>query len=397
MRVGICFLGNPPQSGGGYTYEQELLMSFLSVAHESRHDYVILSNYGISGLFKDHCPQNVSNIIIPEISKFGRFINYLFISTPFFSRWVRKFSIFNKLTKKNKIEMLVFLSPTPEPTDCPFLTPVWDLQHRLQPWFPEVCENGIWDGRENSHQVILKRATIILTGTQEGQNEISVFYGIPKNRIKILPFPTPSFCLTSKKGKNREDIRKFQINGDYLLYPAQFWSHKNHINCIYALKILHQQYNLPLSLVFVGSDKGNLSYIRKIILDQNLTEFVHILGFVSREDLISLYQNAYSLVFPTFFGPDNLPPLEAFALGCPVIASNISGAEEQLGDAALLVDPKSPEQIANAIFTLFNSPDLRKTLTERGLKRAQTWTGPDFVRSIFQILDEFEGIRRCWE
>ncbi len=51
----------------------------------------------------------------------------------------------------------------------------------------------------------------------------------------------------------------------------------------------------------------------------------------------------------TFFGPENLPPLEAFALKCPVIASNVSGSEEQLGDAAILVNPVNPEEIAQAI------------------------------------------------
>jgi glycosyltransferase involved in cell wall biosynthesis len=113
--------------------------------------------------------------------------------------------------------------------------------------------------------------------------------------------------------------------------------------------------------------------------------------------MISLYQNAFALTYMTFFGPDNLPPLEAFALGCPVIASKVSGAEEQLGDAALLVDPKNPEQIADAIFKLYNSPDLRKILIDRGSKRAQKWTGHDYVRNIFSILDEFEAIRRCWK
>jgi glycosyltransferase involved in cell wall biosynthesis len=134
-----------------------------------------------------------------------------------------------------------------------------------------------------------------------------------------------------------------------------------------------------------------------LISKLELSSQVHILGFVPQEDMASLYQNAMALAFMTFFGPDNIPPLEAFALGCPVIASGVPGAEEQLGDAAVLVDPKNPEQIADAIFNVSNSPDLRKTLVERGLKRAQTWTGQDFVRGIFSMLDEFEAIRRCWE
>ena len=92
-----------------------------------------------------------------------------------------------------------------------------------------------------------------------------------------------------------------------------------------------------------------------------------------------------------------MPHLCNITLGCPVIASNVSGAEEQLGEAALLVDPSNPEQIADAILHLYNSPDLRNTLIERGSNRATEWTGSHFVREIFLILDEFEAIRRCWE
>ena len=231
-----------------------------------------------------------------------------------------------------------------------------------------------------------------------GQEEISSFYGIPKEHIKIIPHPTPDFALNGNENNKADyDPKKFGIKTKYLIYPAQFWSHKNHANILYALKIIKEKYRIPLSIIFTGSDKGNFSHIQKMTIDLQLSEDVLFLGFISRADLISLYQNAFALLYPTFFGPENLPPLEAFALGCPVIASKISGADEQLGDAALLVDPKSPEQIANAIFTLYSSPDLRKTLIERGLKRAQQWTGKDFVRSLFSILDDFEAIRRCWE
>jgi len=396
MKVGIFLGGIPPKDGGEHSYEQELLVSFLTVSHESRHEYVILSPNDISGLSRDQHYDDSSNLLIPRESKLSCLLNYFF-SGPFFFKLARKTSGLNRIIKKNKIDFIVFLSRAPEAPECPFITPLWDLQHRLQPWFPEVRENGVWEWRERLYLDILKKATFIITGTAEGQEEISCFYGISKNRIKILPLPTPDFCLTSTKERDRGDIQKFSIHGDYLLYPAQFWSHKNHINCIYALKILHQQYNLPLSLVFVGSDKGNLSYVQKSAYDQGLIPFVQYLGFVTQKDLIALYQNATALIFPTFFGPDNLPPLEAFALKCPVIASNVPGAYEQLDDAALLFDPKSPEDIAKAIVTLTDNPKLRSELIEKGFQRAIRWTGEHYFREIFSLLDDFESIRRCWE
>jgi glycosyltransferase involved in cell wall biosynthesis len=97
----------------------------------------------------------------------------------------------------------------------------------------------------------------------------------------------------------------------------------------------------------------------------------------------------------TFFGPGSIPPLEAFALGCPVIASNVSGAHEQLGDCAILVDPRSPDEIANAIKSLWDNPEFRQELISRGYGR-KVWTGLEFVRSVFEILDEFENVRNTW-
>ena len=120
------------------------------------------------------------------------------------------------------------------------------------------------------------------------------------------------------------------------------------------------------------------------------------LGFVSQNELVDLYRNALTLTYVSYFGPENLPPLEAFALGCPVIAANVNGAAEQLGDAALFIDPNSPEEIADAIQTMHTDKHLRGELVMRGLTRAQSWTGENFVRGVFSILDDFETIRRSW-
>ena len=80
---------------------------------------------------------------------------------------------------------------------------------------------------------------------------------------------------------------------------------------------------------------------------------------------MKLYTNAFSLVYPSFFGPENMPPLEAFALGCPVIASEVSGAKEQLGNAAILFDPRDENDLARKIKLLYNNKKYRKMLINR--------------------------------
>ncbi|PYK03966.1 MAG: hypothetical protein DME66_10980 [Verrucomicrobia bacterium] len=162
-------------------------------------------------------------------------------------------------------------------------------------------------------------------------------------------------------------------------------------------RILHlkQKYNLRLPVVFTGSDQGNESYIRQLVQTLQLDDQVFFLGHVSRPALRVLYQNAFILCYPSFFGPLNLPPLEAFALGCPVIA-DIPGAKQELGDAAMLVNPANEFEIAEALKSVRSDSAKRESLIARGKERARRFTGSDFANGLFDLLDEFQPIRRCW-
>jgi glycosyltransferase involved in cell wall biosynthesis len=309
---------------------------------------------------------------------------------------IKRRSSFERAARRAGVEFLWFLSHRYLPVDIPYMTIVWDLQHRLQPWFPEVSAGGEWASREKPLSWHLRRAAVVIAGTQAGQREIERFFQVPAENIRILPHPTPSFALNAPDQSDAELLEEYHLPRGYLFYPAQFWAHKNHANLLLAALILREQHGLTFPLVFTGSDHGNRGYIEGLIADLGLTDMVHILGFVPREALNALYRGAFALTYMTFFGPENMPPLEAFALGCPVVASRVSGSEEQLGDAAILVDPRDPADIAAGIMRLHNDPALRESLVRRGLERAESWTPDDFVRGAFQIFDQFEAVRRTW-
>jgi len=396
MKVGIDFPNVSAEMGGGYTFETEVFNAFLEEAHLSTHDYTIFSN-------NSSIEKTISRFNLPNV----RFVRYSSLGLT--RRGLRRAffflgHLFPRLHKKNEslyrkyqIDVMLFFSPLRPALDLPYITTVWDLEHRKQPWFPEVSNMGVWNSREKGYLNTLGRASFILTGTKCGKEEIMRFYNLPPDRIRVIPFPTPRFALNYVDKATPNVAKRYGISGEYLYYPAQFWAHKNHINLLYSLKLLHEKYDAKLSLVLVGSDKGNLTHIRRTVIELGLSNYVHILGFVSQEEVIDLYKNALALTFVSFFGPDNLPPLEAFALRCPVIAARIPGAEEQLGDAALYVDPKNPEEIAHAIYLLHSDKMLRDQLTQKGLHRAAEWKGDDYIRAVFSLLDEFEHVRRCWD
>jgi glycosyltransferase involved in cell wall biosynthesis len=398
--------GIKPDSGGTYSFEKDLLVSLSQFKYECNHTFYVFG-------WDASRPKEIldfPHIKYVQCFSFFRTAKFIYKQLPEFlktkkikntGKEIAGFALDEreifKILIKHKIDITWSLGLNSPTLKIPNIVTVWDLQHRLQPYFPEL---GEWENHENFYLEVLGRSSYIITGTNAGKTEVQQFYQVPSERVKVIPFATPFFALkASWKDKNKlfekHKIPDFFFD-DYLFYPAQFWPHKNHVNLLLAIKYLRDKFNLCFPLMLAGSNKGNLTYIKKIVVDLDLSEQVHFVGFVSQADLVSFYHHAFALTFVSLFGPDNLPPLEAFALECPVIASNVPGAEEQLGNAALIVDTKNPVEIALAIKSLKEEPDLRQTLVDRGLERAAQWTGQDYIREVCSILDEFASIRRCW-
>jgi glycosyltransferase involved in cell wall biosynthesis len=146
-----------------------------------------------------------------------------------------------------------------------------------------------------------------------------------------------------------------------------------------------------VDLVLTGSASGEIrSQVLKDILELakagSVERQVRILGYVDDATLSSLYAGAHGVILPTFFGPTNIPVLEAWALGVPVLTSDIRGIREQCGDAALLVDPTSVAAIADGIRRLWEDETLRQTLVAAGRSRAAGTGAEEFTETLGTIL-----------
>jgi len=383
MRVGILSPIAPERIGGGYTFEQEIFERILELAPASNHEFVIFEG------FRGAKPG-------PRLPGF----KYVSLQRPRFDflvprkrRFAWEFKWIDNVLKREGIEF--FLNTTFEAVTLriPFSAIVWDLQHRLHPFFPEVSANGEWEKREGFYSQVLKHATFVIVGTDAGKNEVQRFYGVPDEKIRILPHPTPSFAL-EETARNPETLAKYKLPPDYIFYPAQFWTHKNHAAIVKAVAHLKRTDHLRLPVVFTGSDQGNESCVRELVEQMQISDQVFFLGHVSRQTLIALYQNALALCYVSFFGPENLPPLEAFGLGCPVIAADVPGASEQLGDAAVRVNPSNEFEIAQTLKLVVQNKAKREELIRRGKKRARRFTGRDFAKGLLGLLNEFEPVWR---
>ncbi len=244
--------------------------------------------------------------------------------------------------------------------------------------------------RDNLYKKRIEKATFILCGTEVGKKEIMNFYNISDDRIKVLPFP-----ISDIEKEKFEDFKK-PFEGEYIFYPATYYPHKNHFRILQSLIILEKKYGVKLFAVFSGKDGGNKQYLQEKCKYFNLEERVLFYDFIPRENLIGLYKNALALVFASYFGPDNLPPLEAFLLKCPVVASRVSGSEEQLKDNALLVDPNDADEFADAIYLLIKDKELRRKLADKAYNSVRNWTFDDYTREVFSIIKSFEVYSEAW-
>jgi glycosyltransferase involved in cell wall biosynthesis len=379
MLVGIRGSGLSAEAGGGYTFEREVFDELCRIAADSRHRFVALGGLRPSPAVRERPP----NLDLPAAPGLAQRL-----------AWRITRSGPEGELRRNKVDLVWNLGQALPATDVPFLTIVWDLQHRLQPFFPEVSAGGEWAARERLFGTSLRRAAGVIVGTEVGRIEVASFYGVPGSRIHVLPHPTPGFALADLPDPPGV-LDRFGLPERFLLYPAQFWPHKNHVNLLRAMRILIDR-GADLSLVLVGSDKGTGPLVRAVTESLGLSSRVRPLGFVTTVELVALYRRTLALAYVSLFGPENLPPLEAFALGCPVVAADVPGSEEQLVDAALRVDATKPEELAEAIRRLVTEPPLRDQLVRRGRELAHQRACTSFVRGVFEILDGLEPYFRCW-
>ena len=284
----------------------------------------------------------------------------------------------------------------------PYVQAIHDLQHRLHPEFPEVSANGEWERREYTLKNIARYATIVMADSEVGREDILNFYGdyISPESVKVLPFLAANYLDPDVPEHEKQRVRnKYRLPERFVFYPAQFWPHKNHLRVVQALGLIKEQTGIDIPIVFCGSSVGGIrrrtvkeliTSVQKLRIAKN----VYLIDYVSDADMSALYAEAVALVMPTFFGPTNIPPIEAAAFGCPVLTSDIRGIREQVGEGAVLVDPYSVESIADGIRRLWDDDGLRRTVSEKLRTRLGSYTPVEFRQRLTAIVEQAKDMIR---
>jgi glycosyltransferase involved in cell wall biosynthesis len=287
--------------------------------------------------------------------------------------------------RDQRLDGAYFAAPVYAEIDVPYVFTLWDAGHRTIPDFPEVrTGRDSWAQREAMYRRMLPQAGCVIVGNRTGATEAALF-GVPPERLAILPFPNPDFSAVA------EAVPAWLPTRPFFLYPAQLWPHKNHATLLRALAQVPDA-----ELVFVGSDKGNGAYLRALAAELGVAERVRFGGFVSRGELKALYQRAVALAFASLLGPNNLPPQEAAVLGCPVVLSDLPGHREQLGEGALYAAPLSAEAWAAAMRVLLHKPAVRAELVERAAVAVAGCTAGAYAAGLGRVLAGLATQRRLW-
>jgi glycosyltransferase involved in cell wall biosynthesis len=389
VKVAVVFSALPAEGGGVFTFEDSMRRGLDQLGAGSRHEFV---TYALG-------EGRPGTIGIPQTrrTRYERLVRRRLVAAQDsvdapragWRTW------FQRSLDEQEVDFVWFASHYFEECEQPYMATVWDLAHIEYPWFPEVGARGEWARRQTYFERYLGRPARVIVPNSALTDLLVNAFPMPRERVVEIPFATPEWALAPHPHDDGQVLTRHGIEEPYLFYPAQFWAHKNHVTALEVLRLLNADRERPLQLVLVGSDKGTLDHLRATAGALGVADRVRFLGFVEQEELVSLYRRAHALLYLSFFGPSNLPPLEACALGCPVVCADVPGMRLQLGDAALYAAPTDVAGIADAVRAV-SEEAVRERLVAAGRDLADSLTPAGYVARVLEELDAFEPIRRTW-
>ena len=257
-------------------------------------------------------------------------------------------------------------------TGVPSIYQPHDLQHLH---LPQYFSSWHRRRRETIYRTHCERAEAVVAMTSWGRCDFVSSYGLDEEKVWVVPGASVLPEYPAPNAADLEEVRtRLSLPDAFLLYPAQPWPHKNHERLLEALALVRERTGATIPLVCSGAPADAFDRIRGRARELGLAGTTVFPGFVSPKELRGLYELATALSFPSRFEGWGLPVCEALSAGLPVASSSATGLPELVGDAGLIFDPESTEQIAEAVQRIWTDEGLRRTLAERGRERDELFS-----------------------
>ncbi len=260
-------------------------------------------------------------------------------------------------------------------TRGPAVVTIHDCIHLL---FPEYLRSSLalpYARAMMGHAV--RRSARVFTVSEASRRDILGFW--PKtdpDHVQVVPNAVDEALLAEPTEEQRETVReRYQLRGRYVLYVGNVKPHKNIDRLVAAFARLRRRPDCDdVKLLIIGQDENRYASLRRTIEEAGVRQEVRLFGFVPDATLGVLYRLATVFAFPSLYEGFGLPPLEAMACGTPVVTSRASALPEVVGDAAVLVDPRSVEEIESGLLRVLADDALRADLSRRGRERARLFS-----------------------
>lgn len=237
----------------------------------------------------------------------------------------------------------------------------------------------------------LRRAWRVLSVSQATRRDLQSLFGLAADKIEVV-YNALDARLAQRPAPEEIErtLSRYSVQGPYLLYAGNVKPRKNIPRLIEAFALVkeelrgHAEYS-GLNLIIIGDELSKHPQLRRAVVQSRTQHDVRFLGFVAPQSLSVFYASAAAFVFPSLHEGFGLPPLEAMALGTPVVAANTSALPEVLGDAAVYVNPENVFDISRGIRQVLLDADLRAELKERGPRHVQRFSWDESVRRVLEI------------
>jgi glycosyltransferase involved in cell wall biosynthesis len=295
--------------------------------------------------------------------------------------------------RRNPVDVLHVQFTAPPLAPCPLVVSIHDLSFEH---LPDTFKRRSRIQLRLTVRSSARRAARILALSENVRQDIIETYGIPPERVTMIPLAAPDhFAPVTEEDELRRVRHTYNIVGEYILSVGSIQPRKNLARLVRAYARLRDErpgVKLP-KLVLVGKKAWLYDETLQVIEESGAGDQILLTGYVSESDLPALYSGAICFVYPSYFEGFGLPPLEAMKCGAPVIVGNQTSLPEVVGDAGLMVDPFDEAEIASALARLIDNPDLRDQLRVKGLKRAAQFSWHDTARRTLEVYEQVAGAR----
>ena len=284
----------------------------------------------------------------------------------------------------------VFLSPfSILPWYCPYpkIIVVYDLVPLIFKQFYSTHARLIFKGQMAN---AVKRADKIITISNSTKDDLVKLLKADPDKIFVVYPGYDNQVYQPVKEPNRisEIKQKYKIAGNYILYIGTLEPRKNITRLIEAFGQLMKAGNVDHKLVITGKKGWLYDDIFKTVNRLGLNSHVIFTGYAPYEDLPLLLNGADVFIYPSLYEGFGLPPLEAMACGTPLITSNLSSLPEVVGNAGILVDPRSVDEISKALYQVISNKNLQETMRQRGLERAKMFSWEKVAKETIRLLED---------